>query len=70
MIKPYTKLPITICINNDLIDNKLQIPFNTIPIEMISDEGLKYKIGNKIKFFCDKKLNCSIIKQYLIYIII
>ena len=63
MIKPYTKLPITICINNDLIDNKLQIPFNTIPIEMISDEGLKYKIGNKIKFFCDKKLNCSIIKE-------
>ena len=63
MIKPYTKLPITICINNELIDDKLQIPFNTIPIEMINEEGLKYKIGNKIKFFCDKKLNCSIIKE-------
>ena len=63
MIKPFTKLPITLCINNDLIEEKLQIPFNKIPIEMISEEGLKYKIGNKIKFYCDKKLNCSLIKN-------
>ena len=57
-IKPLNKHPIILKVKNNTDDNKLQIPFNELPINMIKDDGeIKYKLGQKIKFLYDKKNN-------------
>ena len=62
-IRPLNKNPILLKIKNNIEDDKLLIPFNELPINMIKDDGeIKYKIGQKIKFLYDKKNN--IIKIY------
>ena len=60
-IKPLNKYPILLKIKANL-EEKLQIPFNEIPLNMLSDDGeIKYKLGQKIKFLYDKKNNsCKI----------
>ena len=62
-IKPLNKYPIILKIRN-YSENKLQIPFNEIPLDMIKDDGeLKYKLGHKIKFYFNKEKNnlCTIL---------
>ena len=61
-IRPLSKCPIVLKIKN-YSENKLQIPFNEIPLNMVKDDGeLKYKLGHKIKFYYNKNNNlCSII---------
>ena len=62
-IRSMNKYPIILKIKN-YSENKLQIPFNEIPLNMVKDDGeLKYKLGHKIKFYYDKNKNnlCSII---------
>ena len=57
-IKPLNKHPILLKVKNNTDENKLQIPFNEIPINMVKDDGeIKYKVGQKIKFLYDKKNN-------------
>ena len=57
-IKPLNKYPIILKVKNNTEENKLQIPFNELPINMINDDGeIKYKLGQKIKFLYDKKNN-------------
>ena len=57
-IKPLNKNPILLKVKNNTEENKLQIPFNEIPINMVKDDGeIKYKVGQKIKFLYDKKNN-------------
>ena len=54
-IKPLNKYPILLKIKNNTDDNKLQIPFNELPINMVKDDGeIKYRLGQKIKFLYDK----------------
>ena len=62
-IKPLNKCPIVLKIKN-YSENKLQIPFNEIPLSMVKDDGdLKYKLGHKVKFYFFKNKNnlCTII---------
>ena len=62
-INPFNKCPLILKIKN-YSDNKLQIPFNEIPINMVKDDGdLKYKLGHKIKFYFNESKNklCSIL---------
>ena len=62
-IKPLNKQPIILKIKN-YSENRLQIPFNEIPLDMVKDDGeLKYKLGHKIKFYFNKEKNnlCTII---------
>jgi len=62
-IKPLNKHPLILKIKN-YSENKLQIPFNEIPLNMVKDDGdLKYKLGHKIKFYFNGSKNnlCSII---------
>ena len=62
-IKPLNKYPILLKMKNNPEEDKLQIPFNEIPINMIKDDGeIKYKLGQKIKFLYEKKNN--LIKIY------
>ena len=57
-IRPLNKYPILLKIKNNIEDDKLLIPFNELPINMIKDDGeIKYKLGHKIKFIYDKKNN-------------
>ena len=57
-IKPLNKYPVVLKVKNNTEENKLQIPFNELPINMINDDGeIKYKLGQKIKFLYDKKNN-------------
>ena len=57
-IRPLNKNPILLKIKNNIEDDKLLIPFNELPINMIKDDGeIKYKLGQKIKFLYDKKNN-------------
>ena len=67
-IRPLNKNPILLKIKNNIEDDKLLIPFNELPINMIKDDGeIKYKLGQKIKFLYDKKI---ISLKYIIKIIL
>ena len=64
-IRPLNKCPIVLKIKN-YSENKLQVPFNEIPLNMVKDDGdLKYKLGHKVKFYFYKNKNdlCTIIPQ-------
>ena len=50
---------------NNTEENKLQIPFNEIPLNMLKDDGeIKYKLGQKIKFLYTKNKDNDIIQIY------
>ena len=64
-IKPLNKYPIILKVKNNTEENKLQIPFNEIPLNMLKDDGeIKYKLGQKIKFLYTKNKDNDIIQIY------
>ena len=64
-IKPLNKYPIILKVKNNTEENKLQIPFNEIPLNMLKDDGeIKYKLGQKIKFLYIKNKDNDIIQIY------
>ena len=60
-VKPNSKHVLTLSIKSTQpINHKLNISFNDLNIDKISDNGIDYKAGAFIKFYTDDKFNCSL----------